>query len=92
MDRIYHLVPAFNGGDNPIWVFGLDERFGLVIVLCDEAVDGALQIGDGAEDAALKPPFGKLCEEPLHGSAEGIVSKRIDAPYPDFADLTAFGC
>ncbi len=39
VDRIYRLAPSFNGGDNPIWVFGPAEGFWL-LVLCDEPVDG----------------------------------------------------
>jgi hypothetical protein len=51
------LVPALDGCDNPIWVFGPDEGFVLFIVIRDEAVDGGLEIDDGAEDAALEAPL-----------------------------------
>ena len=43
------------------------KGFGLLVVLGDEAVDGGLQVDDGAEDAALQPPPGELGEEALDG-------------------------
>jgi len=60
------LVPPFDGGDNPIWVFGPDEGFWLFIVLCDEAVDGGLKIDDGAEDATLEAPVAQFSEKSLN--------------------------
>jgi tetratricopeptide (TPR) repeat protein len=66
VDRIY-VWCAFNEGNYLVWVFGPDEGFGFAVVLGEEAVDGGLKIADRAEDAALEPPFGKPCEDPLHG-------------------------
>ena len=47
------MVPTFDGGDDLIWVGGPFEGFWLVVVFCEEAVDGGLEIDDGMERAAL---------------------------------------
>jgi len=60
-------VPAFDSSDNSVRVFSPEEGFGFSIVLGEEAVDGGLQIGKGAKDAALEPPLAEFCEEPVHG-------------------------
>jgi hypothetical protein len=59
-------MPSFDGCNNGVWVFGPDEGFCLPIVLHDEAVDGGLKVGSGAEYAALEPLFGEFGEDPLH--------------------------
>ena len=59
-------MPALDGGDDFVGVGGPDEGFWLGIGFFDEAVDGGLEIDDGAEDAALQPPPGKLGEVTLH--------------------------
>ena len=47
-------MPAFDGGDDFVGIGGPYEGFGLGIGLCDEAVDGGLEIDDGSEDATLQ--------------------------------------
>ena len=64
-------MPAFNCGDDVIWVFGPDEGFGLSIVLGEEAVDGGLKVNKGAERSPFEPPLREFCEEPLHGIEPG---------------------
>ena len=64
-------MPAFNGCDDLIWVFGPDEGFGFLIVLREEAVDGGLKIGHRPEDAAFEPALGEFCEEALHSVEPG---------------------
>ena len=41
--------------------------FGIGVGLGKEAVDGRLQVDDRAENAALVPAAGQLCEEALRG-------------------------
>jgi hypothetical protein len=43
-----------SGNKNHIWGCGPDEGPGFTVVLVDEAVDGSLEVDDGAEDPALK--------------------------------------
>ena len=64
-------MPAFNCGDDFIWVFGPDEGFGLLIALCEEAVDCGLKVNKGAERSALEAPLGEFCEEAFHGIEPG---------------------
>ena len=63
-------MPPFDGGNDAVWVGGPDEGLGIFVGLVDEAVDGGLKIGDGAEDAALEPAPGELCKEALDGIEE----------------------
>jgi len=51
-----------DGGEDSVGGFDPDERFGLVVGLSDEAVDGGLQCDDRGEDTALEPLPGKLGE------------------------------
>ncbi len=67
MDRIQHLVPAFDGGDNPVWIGGPCEGLGVGVLLGDEAVDGGLEVDQRVERAALQPPLGELGEEAFDG-------------------------
>ena len=67
VDRISHLMPAPDGGDDLIEVGGPDEGLGLGVVLIEEAIDRNLQIEDRTEHAALQSPFGERGEEPLDG-------------------------
>jgi len=61
------LEPSVPGGDNGIRVGAPDEGLGLaVIVLGDEAVDGAQEIGDREEHAMLQAPAGALGEKACH--------------------------
>ncbi len=66
VDGIQRLVPAFDGGDDAVGVGGPDEWFRLIVVLGEEAVDGRLEVHDGAEDAALEASLRELGEEALH--------------------------
>jgi hypothetical protein len=61
------LVPALDGSDDAVRVGGPDEGFGVVVGFADEAVDGGLEIGDGAEDTALEAASGELGEEAFDG-------------------------
>lgn len=64
-------MPAFDGGDDFIWVGGPDEGFGVGILLGDEAVDGGLEIDERMEHAALEAAVGELGEEALNGVEPG---------------------
>ena len=64
-------MPSFDGGDDAAWVGGPEEGLGIIVGLVDEAVDGGLELGDGAEDAALEPTPGKLGEKALDGVQPG---------------------
>ena len=59
------MVPSFDGGDDFVGVGRPDEGLGIAIDLFDEAVDGGLEIDDGAEDTAFEPPPGEFGEEAL---------------------------
>ncbi len=43
------------------------EGFGIIVVLLDVAVDGGLEVDDGAEDAAFEASPGERGEEALDG-------------------------
>ena len=64
-------MPSSDGGDDFVWVSGPCEGFGVDIGLGDEAVDGGLEIDDGAEDAALEAALGELGEEAFDGIEPG---------------------
>jgi hypothetical protein len=53
VERIEHLVPTSDGGDDFVWVCGPGEGFWIVVGVRDEAVDGSFKVGDGSEDPAL---------------------------------------
>lgn len=59
MDCIQHLMPTIGGGDDFVWIGGPDEGFWLLVEVGDEAIDGALEIDDALEDAALEAPLGE---------------------------------
>jgi hypothetical protein len=61
------LAPSFDGGDDFIGVGRPDKGLGIAVGLFDEAVDRALELDDGAEDAAFEPPAGEFREEALDG-------------------------
>jgi hypothetical protein len=48
------LVPAFDGGDDPIWIGGPQEGFGIIVGLPEEAVDCGLEVD---EPVAAGAPF-----------------------------------
>ena len=65
-----------DSGDDLFGVWGPGERFGIIVGLGDEAVDGGLEIDNASEDTALQPLFGKLGEEPLDGVEPRARSRR----------------
>lgn len=48
------------------------RRFRVIVVLFDVAVDGDLQIDDGAEDAAFEAASGESGEERRRADASGL--------------------
>ena len=58
---------ALGFGEDGIGGFGPDERFGIIVVVLEVAVDGSLQVGHGAEDAAPQAAPGQGREERLNG-------------------------
>ena len=60
------MVPSVNGGDNFVGIGCPDERFGIFVVLIDEAVDGSLKIDDRVEHATFETSFRELGEEALN--------------------------
>ena len=58
-------MPSFDSGDNFVWIGGPGEGFGLVVMLCDEAIDGGLEVDYGVEDTAFQAAFGEFGEEAL---------------------------
>ncbi len=57
------MLPPFNSGEDALWIGGPDEGFRIGIGICDEAVDGELQVDDGLEDAALETLAREFGEE-----------------------------
>jgi len=60
-------VPAFDGGNDVVWVCLPDEGARLLVMFFDEPVDGRLQVDDGVKDAVLQPSACQFCEEALDG-------------------------
>lgn len=60
-------MPAFDGGDDPVWVGGPSEGLGVGVLLGDETVDGGLEVDERVECAALQAPPGELGEEAFDG-------------------------
>lgn len=90
------LRTLVSGSNNGIRVGAPKEGLGLaVIVLGDKAVDGALEIDDGAEHAMPQAPAGELGEEALHrvqprarGGRGVNDSARVPRePFPDLGML-----
>lgn len=65
MERIQHLVPASDGGDDGVWVFGPMAGPRVGVGLGEEAFDGGLERDQGMKDAAFQASLGELGEEPL---------------------------
>ena len=65
------MLPAFDSGEDALWIGGPDEGFRIGVGLGDEAVDGELQVNDGLEDAAFEALARKLGEEALDGVEPG---------------------
>lgn len=70
------MVPAFDGGDDFVWIGGPDEWLWRLIGFGDEAVDGGLKLRHGTEDAAFQPPLGQLGEIALDGIEPGTGCRR----------------
>jgi hypothetical protein len=59
------LVPAPDGSNDRVGVGGPGEGLWPLVCLLDEAVDGSLEIDDGAEDAALQSSLCELGDKPF---------------------------
>lgn len=57
------MFPAFDSGEDALWIGGPYEGFGIGVCLGDEAVDGDLQVNDGSEHASLEATARELGEE-----------------------------
>jgi hypothetical protein len=53
------LLPAVDGGEDAVGVGDPGEGLWMFVVLGDVAVDGGLEIDEGAEDAALESTPGE---------------------------------
>src|ERR1700681_2946607 len=62
-ELLYRLLPAFDSGEDAVWVGGPDEEFGIGVCLSDKAVDSDLEVNDGSEHAALEATARELGEE-----------------------------
>ena len=63
-------------GHNGLGGLGPDERFGAGIVVGEISIDGGLQVGDRAEDAAADALPGHLREKVLDGVEPGGRGRR----------------
>ena len=70
------MLPAIDSGDDAVWFGGPDEGFGIVVGLGDEAVDGDMQVVDGAKDTAFQPPAGELGKEAFNCVQPGCRGRR----------------
>jgi hypothetical protein len=57
------LFPAFDSGEDALWIGGPFEGFGIGVCLGDEEVDGELQVNDGPEHASFEATARELGEE-----------------------------
>jgi hypothetical protein len=60
-------VPALDGTDDAVGVGGPDERFGVGVLLGEDAVDRRMEIDQRVEHASLEPAPGEFGEEALDG-------------------------
>lgn len=60
-------MPAFDGGDDPVWVGSPSEGLWVGVLLGDKAVDGGLEINERVERAALQAPLGEFGKEAFDG-------------------------
>ena len=58
-------MPAPDGSDDFVGVGGPDERFALLVVFCEVAVDGGLEVDDRMKGTALEATLRQCCEEAL---------------------------
>ena len=74
-------MPSPDSGDDFVGISGPDEGLGLAIVLLEEAVDGALEVVDGSEDAALETALGQNREKAFDGvEPRGRGRREVKAP------------
>ena len=97
MDRIQHLVPSPDGSDDFVGIGGPCEGLRFGVVLSDEAVDGGLEVDDGVEDTAPKPPLREFGEKALDGVEPGAGCRHeVEGPagmaVEPRADLRVFVC
>ena len=64
-------MPSFDGDDDFLWIGGPGEGLWVVVGLVEEAVDGDLEVDNGAEDAAFQAPLRELREKALDGIEPG---------------------
>jgi len=57
VDRIKHLLPTPDGGDDPVRISGSCEGLRFGVALPDDAIDDGSDLDDGAEDAAPEAAF-----------------------------------
>jgi hypothetical protein len=82
------LVPAFDGGDDPIGIGRPHETLGIGVVFGDEAIDCALQIDQRMERAALSRRRVSLAKYPLIGFVQpGIRAMLVQ--HAHFTDRSA---
>ena len=60
-------MPSPDGGDDLVWVLGPAEGSRVGVGFGDEAIDGGLQLDDGAEHAAFQSSRGQLGKEAFDG-------------------------
>src|SRR6266851_2423873 len=65
-----------DGGDDFFGVFGPCEGLWGLVMLCQVAVDGGLEVDNAAEYAALEPTLGEHGEEALDGIEPGGGCRR----------------
>ena len=68
---------SFDGVDDFDWIGGPGEGLWVVVGLVEEAVDGDLEVDNGAEHAAFHAPLRELCEEALDGDIRQADSTPI---------------
>jgi hypothetical protein len=72
-------VPATDGSDDFVGVGNLVDGFGMGLVIIEESIDGGLEVGHRAEDAAFET---RMAGQPLaHGGmlvGGVIVEDRVD--------------
>ena len=88
------MFPAFDSGEDALWIGGPNKGFGIGVRLGNEAVDGDLQVNNGSEHAALETALGQDGEKPstaLSQEAEVGVKWNVQRGCRASHRLT-FGC